>query len=154
MKIVTSNQVVSQRQSSFDSLLTPLIYRFISFTGIFRQSSSSDCMLGVCRMKFLIWFCDITCQVGVQGNEWTDLILEATTEVLKLGSAPFALLFQALLQFTTKMDARSVSSSCSLWTHLFINPDIAGTLLLYLYLLQHEVINLCACVFKPINIVF
>lgn len=46
------------------------------------------------------------CMVGVQGNEWTDLILEATTEVLKLGSAPFALLFQALLQFTTKMDAR------------------------------------------------
>ncbi|CAG00393.1 unnamed protein product [Tetraodon nigroviridis] len=44
--------------------------------------------------------------VGVQSKEWTDLILEATTEVLKLGSAPFALLFQALLQFATKMAAR------------------------------------------------
>lgn len=105
-------------------------------------------------MKFLIWFCDITCQVGVQGNEWTDLILEATTEVLKLGSAPFALLFQALLQFTTKMDARSVSSSCSLWTHLFINLDIAGTLLLYIYLLQHEVINLCVCVCLNLSMLY
>lgn len=68
-------------------------------------------------MKFKIWFFDLTSQVGVQGNEWTDLILEATTEVLKLGSAPVALLFQALLQFATKMAARSVSSSCSLCTH-------------------------------------
>lgn len=50
----------------------------------------------------------MTCQAGVQGNEWADLVQEATTEVLKLGSAPFAFLFQALLQFVTKMAARSV----------------------------------------------
>uniref|UniRef100_A0A8D0CWE5 SKI3 subunit of superkiller complex n=1 Tax=Sander lucioperca TaxID=283035 RepID=A0A8D0CWE5_SANLU len=38
--------------------------------------------------------------------DWTDMILEATTEVLKLGSSPMALLFQALLQYVTKMAAR------------------------------------------------
>lgn len=36
------------------------------------------------------------------------MILEATTEVLKLGSSPMALLFQALLQYVNKMAARSV----------------------------------------------
>uniref|UniRef100_UPI0037E80CDA superkiller complex protein 3 n=1 Tax=Semicossyphus pulcher TaxID=241346 RepID=UPI0037E80CDA len=46
------------------------------------------------------------CMAGLPGNDWTDLILEATTEVLKLGSSPMALLFQALLQFVTKMAAR------------------------------------------------
>uniref|UniRef100_A0A4W6G997 SKI3 subunit of superkiller complex n=1 Tax=Lates calcarifer TaxID=8187 RepID=A0A4W6G997_LATCA len=39
-------------------------------------------------------------------NDWKDLVLEATTEVLKLGSFPMALLFQALLQYVTKMAAR------------------------------------------------
>uniref|UniRef100_A0A673CNW8 Tetratricopeptide repeat domain 37 n=1 Tax=Sphaeramia orbicularis TaxID=375764 RepID=A0A673CNW8_9TELE len=39
-------------------------------------------------------------------NDWKDLALEATTEVLKLGSFPMALLFQALLQYVTKMAAR------------------------------------------------
>ncbi|XP_017272832.1 tetratricopeptide repeat protein 37 isoform X2 [Kryptolebias marmoratus] len=46
------------------------------------------------------------CMVGVAGNDWRDLVMEATTEVLKLGSSPMALLFQALLQFVTKMGAR------------------------------------------------
>ncbi|XP_038559572.1 tetratricopeptide repeat protein 37 [Micropterus salmoides] len=46
------------------------------------------------------------CMAGVPGNDWTTLILEATTEVLKLGSCPVALLFQALLQYVTKMAAR------------------------------------------------
>lgn len=46
------------------------------------------------------------CMADVPGEDWTNLVLEATTEVLKLGSAPVALLFQALLQFTTKMAAR------------------------------------------------
>uniref|UniRef100_A0A3Q3MVM9 SKI3 subunit of superkiller complex n=1 Tax=Labrus bergylta TaxID=56723 RepID=A0A3Q3MVM9_9LABR len=46
------------------------------------------------------------CMAGIPGNDWTDLILEATTEVLKLGSSPMALLFQALLQYVTKMAAR------------------------------------------------
>lgn len=35
-------------------------------------------------------------------------MVEATTEVLKLGSCPVAHLFQALLQYATKMAARSV----------------------------------------------
>ncbi|KAG7246229.1 hypothetical protein CRUP_000593, partial [Coryphaenoides rupestris] len=44
---------------------------------------------------------------GVHGNEWKELVLEATTEALKLASSSsMALLFQALLQFTTKMAAR------------------------------------------------
>uniref|UniRef100_A0A673CSX6 Tetratricopeptide repeat domain 37 n=1 Tax=Sphaeramia orbicularis TaxID=375764 RepID=A0A673CSX6_9TELE len=46
------------------------------------------------------------CMAGVPGNDWKDLALEATTEVLKLGSFPMALLFQALLQYVTKMAAR------------------------------------------------
>uniref|UniRef100_A0A671KUC6 Tetratricopeptide repeat protein 37-like n=1 Tax=Sinocyclocheilus anshuiensis TaxID=1608454 RepID=A0A671KUC6_9TELE len=37
---------------------------------------------------------------------WKDLVLEASTEVLKMGSSPVALLFQALLQFSIKMGAR------------------------------------------------
>ncbi|XP_051923327.1 tetratricopeptide repeat protein 37 [Hippocampus zosterae] len=43
---------------------------------------------------------------GVPGNDWKDLVRQATTEALKLGSSPVALLFQALLQFVTKMAAR------------------------------------------------
>ncbi|XP_076021281.1 superkiller complex protein 3 [Genypterus blacodes] len=46
------------------------------------------------------------CTTDVPGGEWKDLVLEATAEVLKLGSFPMALLFQALLQFVTKMGAR------------------------------------------------
>ncbi|XP_054904748.1 SKI3 subunit of superkiller complex protein isoform X2 [Poeciliopsis prolifica] len=46
------------------------------------------------------------CMAGVPGNEWKDLVMEATTEVLKLCSSPMALLFQALLQYVTKMTAR------------------------------------------------
>lgn len=36
------------------------------------------------------------------------MLLEATTEVLKMASSPVALLFQALLQFVTKTAARSL----------------------------------------------
>ncbi|XP_042343628.1 tetratricopeptide repeat protein 37 isoform X2 [Plectropomus leopardus] len=46
------------------------------------------------------------CLAGVPGNDWTNMIQEATTEVLKLGSSPMAQLFQALLQYVTKMAAR------------------------------------------------
>ncbi|MEQ2188163.1 hypothetical protein GOODEAATRI_012170 [Goodea atripinnis] len=45
-------------------------------------------------------------EAGVPGNDWKDLVMEATTEVLKLGSSPLALLFQALLHYVTKMAAR------------------------------------------------
>ncbi|TNN42826.1 Tetratricopeptide repeat protein 37 [Liparis tanakae] len=47
------------------------------------------------------------CMAGVPGHEWAEMILEATTEVLKLGRCPMALLFQALLHYVTKMTARS-----------------------------------------------
>lgn len=50
---------------------------------------------------------DLLFKVGIPGNDWKDLVMEATTEVLKLGSFPVAHLFQALLQFVTKMTSRS-----------------------------------------------
>uniref|UniRef100_A0A8C5CNU9 SKI3 subunit of superkiller complex n=1 Tax=Gadus morhua TaxID=8049 RepID=A0A8C5CNU9_GADMO len=46
------------------------------------------------------------CMAGVHGNEWNELVLEATSEALKLASSSMALLLQALLQFATKMGAR------------------------------------------------
>ncbi|KAJ8006135.1 hypothetical protein DPEC_G00125100 [Dallia pectoralis] len=46
------------------------------------------------------------CMANIPGDEWNDLVLEATTEALKLGPSPIALLIQALLQFSTKMTAR------------------------------------------------
>ncbi|KAK2837420.1 hypothetical protein Q5P01_014632 [Channa striata] len=46
------------------------------------------------------------CLAGVPGNEWKSLVIEATTEVLKLDSSPMAQLFQALHQYVTKMGAR------------------------------------------------
>ncbi|KAJ8380559.1 hypothetical protein SKAU_G00013370 [Synaphobranchus kaupii] len=46
------------------------------------------------------------CMVNVPGSEWKDLVSEATTEALKLGRCPMALLLQALLQFSLKMGAR------------------------------------------------
>ncbi|KAJ8414948.1 hypothetical protein AAFF_G00024710 [Aldrovandia affinis] len=46
------------------------------------------------------------CMANVPGSEWKDLILEATTEALKLGPCPMALLLQALLQFSQKLGAR------------------------------------------------
>ncbi|KAI5088222.1 tetratricopeptide repeat protein 37 [Silurus meridionalis] len=48
----------------------------------------------------------IPCMAGVGGVEWSSLVREACTEVLKLGPCPVALLFQALLQFSIKMGAR------------------------------------------------
>lgn len=46
------------------------------------------------------------CMGRVPGSDWPNLIQEATTEALKLGSSPMALLFQALFQYVTKMAAR------------------------------------------------
>uniref|UniRef100_A0A674DBP4 SKI3 subunit of superkiller complex n=1 Tax=Salmo trutta TaxID=8032 RepID=A0A674DBP4_SALTR len=46
------------------------------------------------------------CMAKVPGDEWKELVLEATTEALKLGPSPVALLVQALLHFATKMAAR------------------------------------------------
>uniref|UniRef100_A0A3P8YLR4 Tetratricopeptide repeat domain 37 n=1 Tax=Esox lucius TaxID=8010 RepID=A0A3P8YLR4_ESOLU len=46
------------------------------------------------------------CMAKIPGDEWKELVLEATTEALKLGPSPVALLIQALLHFSTKMAAR------------------------------------------------
>ncbi|XP_056601418.1 SKI3 subunit of superkiller complex protein isoform X1 [Triplophysa dalaica] len=46
------------------------------------------------------------CMAGVCSSGWKDLVLEAITEVLKMGSSPVALLFQALLQFSVKIGGR------------------------------------------------
>ncbi|XP_012671452.2 tetratricopeptide repeat protein 37 [Clupea harengus] len=46
------------------------------------------------------------CMAKVPGSDWKNLVLEATTEARKLGPSPVALLLQALLQFSTKMEAR------------------------------------------------
>ncbi|KAM4616936.1 superkiller complex protein 3-like [Polymixia lowei] len=75
---------------------------------------------------------------GVPGNDWKDLVLEATTEVLKLGSSPMALLFQALLHFATKMAARE--TRCLLERLVYISSqDYPGTAVEVAswYLLRH-----------------
>ncbi|XP_062873563.1 superkiller complex protein 3 [Trichomycterus rosablanca] len=46
------------------------------------------------------------CMAGAGGEEWSSLVREACTEVLKLGPSPVASVFQALLQFSIKMGAR------------------------------------------------
>uniref|UniRef100_A0AAQ5Z5G4 Tetratricopeptide repeat domain 37 n=1 Tax=Amphiprion ocellaris TaxID=80972 RepID=A0AAQ5Z5G4_AMPOC len=79
----------------------------------YRQSLQLASQLGVhsCQVASLLRLALLAfgpCMAGVPGNEWQDLVLEATTEVLKLDSSPVALLFQALLQYVTKMAARSV----------------------------------------------
>ncbi|XP_069034465.1 tetratricopeptide repeat protein 37 [Embiotoca jacksoni] len=77
----------------------------------YRQSLQLASQLGVhsCQVASLLRLALLAlgpCMAGVPGNEWKDLVLEATTEVLKLGSSSAALLFQALLQYVTKMAAR------------------------------------------------
>lgn len=77
----------------------------------YRQSLQLASQLGMhsCQVASLLRLALLAlgpCMAGIPGNDWTDLILEATTEVLKLGSSPMALLFQALLQYVTKMAAR------------------------------------------------
>ncbi|XP_037339604.2 tetratricopeptide repeat protein 37 [Pungitius pungitius] len=77
----------------------------------YRQSLQLASQLGlhssqVASLLRLALLALVNCMTGVPGNEWTDMILEATTEVLKLGSCPMALLFQALLQYVNKMAAR------------------------------------------------
>ncbi|XP_047446786.1 tetratricopeptide repeat protein 37 [Mugil cephalus] len=82
----------------------------------YRQSLQLASQLGVhsCQVASLLRLALLAlgpCMAGVPGNDWKDLVLEATTEVLKLGSSPMALLFQALLQFVTKMAARETRRS-------------------------------------------
>ncbi|XP_048838840.1 tetratricopeptide repeat protein 37 [Brienomyrus brachyistius] len=47
-----------------------------------------------------------SCMACEPSAEWKDLVLEATSEALKQGPCPVALLIQALLQFSLKMGAR------------------------------------------------
>uniref|UniRef100_A0AAQ5XKD2 Tetratricopeptide repeat domain 37 n=1 Tax=Amphiprion ocellaris TaxID=80972 RepID=A0AAQ5XKD2_AMPOC len=72
----------------------------------YRQSLQLASQLGVhsCQVASLLRLA----LLAFISNPWQDLVLEATTEVLKLDSSPVALLFQALLQYVTKMAARSV----------------------------------------------
>uniref|UniRef100_A0A3B4ZEE7 Arylsulfatase family member K n=1 Tax=Stegastes partitus TaxID=144197 RepID=A0A3B4ZEE7_9TELE len=77
----------------------------------YRQSLQLASQLGMhsCQVASLLRLALLAlgpCMARVPGNDWQDLVLEATTEVLKLGSSPVALLFQALLQYATKMTAR------------------------------------------------
>ncbi|KAM9744682.1 tetratricopeptide repeat protein 37 [Menidia menidia] len=77
----------------------------------YRQSLQLASQLGLhsCQAASLLRLAALAlgpCMAGVPRNDWMDLVMEATTEVLKLGSSPVALLFQALLQYVTKMPAR------------------------------------------------
>ncbi|KAM4576471.1 tetratricopeptide repeat protein 37 [Odontesthes bonariensis] len=77
----------------------------------YRQSLQLASQLGLhnCQVGSLLRLALLAlgpCMAGVPGNDWRDLVMEATTEVLKLGSSPIALLFQAMLQYVTKMTSR------------------------------------------------
>ncbi|XP_028270301.1 tetratricopeptide repeat protein 37 [Parambassis ranga] len=109
----------------------------------YRQSLQLASQLGVhsCQVASLLRLALLAlgpCMAGVPGNDWKDLILEATTEVLKLGSSPVAHLFQALLQYVTKMAARETRRS--LEKLVYIPPqDIPVTVVQVAswYLLRH-----------------
>lgn len=77
----------------------------------YRQSLQLASQLGMhsCQVASLLRLALLAlrpCMASVPGNDWKDLVMEATTEVLKLGSSPMALLFQTLLQYVTKTSAR------------------------------------------------
>uniref|UniRef100_A0AAX7T5H4 Tetratricopeptide repeat domain 37 n=1 Tax=Astatotilapia calliptera TaxID=8154 RepID=A0AAX7T5H4_ASTCA len=107
----------------------------------YRQSLQLASQLGMhsCQVASLLRLALLAlgpCMVGVPGNDWKDLVLEATTEVLKLDSSPVALLFQALLQFVTKMAARETRR---LLERLVYIQDIPATVVQVAswYLLRH-----------------
>lgn len=70
------------------------------FDSMFYQKSITVFYSNFCVFFFLCL------QAGVCSSGWKDLVLEAITEVLKMGSSPIALLFQALLQFSVKIGGR------------------------------------------------
>ncbi|KAM8865842.1 superkiller complex protein 3 isoform 1-T1 [Synchiropus picturatus] len=78
------------------------------------------------------------CMAGALSNDWRDLVQEATTEVLKLGSSPMALLFQALLQFVTKPTARETRRLLEKLVYVD-SPDVPATVVQVArwYLLRH-----------------
>ncbi|XP_054630521.1 tetratricopeptide repeat protein 37 isoform X1 [Dunckerocampus dactyliophorus] len=72
--------------------------RLASQLGLHSSQVASLLRLGLLALR--------PCMAGVPGNDWIDLVRQATTEALKLSSSPVALLFQALLHYVTKMAAR------------------------------------------------
>uniref|UniRef100_A0A8C9SRL6 SKI3 subunit of superkiller complex n=1 Tax=Scleropages formosus TaxID=113540 RepID=A0A8C9SRL6_SCLFO len=78
------------------------------------------------------------CMASVQGAEWKDLVLEATTEALKLGPCPIALLIQALLQFSIKMGARETRRLLEriVYTPSPLQPETVTSVARW-YLLRH-----------------
>uniref|UniRef100_A0A672JN66 Tetratricopeptide repeat domain 37 n=1 Tax=Salarias fasciatus TaxID=181472 RepID=A0A672JN66_SALFA len=109
----------------------------------YRQSLQLASQLGVhsCQVASLLRLALLAlgpCMAGVPGNDWTSLVQEATTEVLKLGSSPVALLFQALLQYVTKMAARETRRSLEKLVYAR-SPDFPGTVaqVASWYLLRH-----------------
>ncbi|XP_030628701.1 tetratricopeptide repeat protein 37 [Chanos chanos] len=78
------------------------------------------------------------CMAGVGGGEWRDLVVEATTEALKLGLSPQARLLQALLQFSIKMGARETRRQLEriVYAPNSCNPDTVTATARW-YLLRH-----------------
>lgn len=77
------------------------------------------------------------CMAGMPGNDWKDLVKEATSETLKLASSPMALLFQALLQFTMKMTARDTRRLLEKLAYASHNPPVTVVQVASWYLLRH-----------------
>lgn len=77
------------------------------------------------------------CIAGMPGNDWKDLVQEATSEALKLGSSPMALLFQALLQFSIKMGARDARRLLEKLVYVSHNAPVTVVQVASWYLLRH-----------------
>lgn len=77
------------------------------------------------------------CIAGMPGNDWKDLVQEATSEALKLGSSPMALLFQALLQFSVKMGARDTRRLLEKLVYVSLSAPVTVVQVASWYLLRH-----------------
>ncbi|KAK7934129.1 hypothetical protein WMY93_005025 [Mugilogobius chulae] len=77
------------------------------------------------------------CMAGMPGNDWKDLVQEATSEALRLGSSPMAFLFQALLQFTIKMTARDTRRFLEKLVYAFQDVPVTVMQVASWYLLRH-----------------
>ncbi|XP_033828592.1 tetratricopeptide repeat protein 37 [Periophthalmus magnuspinnatus] len=77
------------------------------------------------------------CMAGMPGNDWKDLVQEATNETLKFGPSPMALLFQALLQFSIKMTARDTRRFLEKLVYVSQDAPITVVQVASWYLLRH-----------------
>uniref|UniRef100_A0AAV2MSR5 Tetratricopeptide repeat domain 37 n=1 Tax=Knipowitschia caucasica TaxID=637954 RepID=A0AAV2MSR5_KNICA len=77
------------------------------------------------------------CMSGIPGQDWKDLVQEATSEVLKLGSSSTALLFQALLHFTIKMAARDTRRFLEKLVYVSHDAPVTVVEVARWYLLRH-----------------